>query len=167
MTNRSKLAIKDITLIAVCSVILLAAQLVMRYLPNIELVSLIILLFTQNFGKKTLYIIYLFVFVQGIIYGFGLWWITYLYVWAILYFLCALFKDIENSLALAIILAIYGLLFGVLCSPVYFISLGPGGALSWIISGFPFDLMHCIGNFITTIILYKPLQKVFKKIAYT
>ena len=159
-----KLSIKDITLIAVCSVILVTAQVALRFLPNIELVSFFILLYTKHFKKKTLYIIYIFVFAEGLIYGFGLWWVMYTYVWAILYFICRIFRDIENSFTLAIILAIYGLLFGVLCSFVYFVTLGPGGAVSWIISGFPFDLMHCFGNFVTTLILFKPLDNIMKRI---
>jgi len=160
----SKLTIKDITTISVCSVILIIAQVAMRYLPNIEVVSLFILLFTRHFKKRTLYIIYLFVIVEGLLYGFGLWWVTYLYVWTILFFICRAFNDIDNSFTLAIILAIYGLLFGVFTSFVYFVTLGVSGGISWIISGFPFDLLHCIGNFITTLILFKPLDKMMKRI---
>ena len=93
----SKLKIKDITLIAVSSVLLLAAQVAMRYLPNIELVSLLILLFTKHFKRKTLYIIYIFVLIEGLIYGFGLWWICYTYVWTILYFICLFVRDIKKS----------------------------------------------------------------------
>ena len=162
--NKSKLAIKDITIISVCSVLLLIGQVALRFLPNIEVVSLFILLFTKHFKKKTLYIIYIFVLVEGLIYGFGMWWLTYTYVWTILYFICKFVSDIENSFALAIVLAIYGLLFGTFCSLVYFVTLGPGGAISWIISGFTFDLMHCAGNFVTTLVLFKPLNNIMKRI---
>ena len=162
--NKSKLAIKDITIISVCSVLLLIGQVAMRFLPNIEIVSLFILLFTKHFKKKTLYIIYIFVLVEGLIYGFGMWWLTYTYVWTILYFICRFLSDIDNSFALAIVLAIYGLLFGTFCSLVYLVTLGPGGAISWIISGFSFDLMHCAGNFVTTLVLFKPLNNIMKRI---
>lgn len=160
----SNLKIKDITVIAVSSVILLIAQIAMKHLPNIELVSLFILLFTKHFKSKTLYIIYIFVLVQGLLYGFGLWWVCYTYVWTILYFICLFVRDVDSPFALAVVLAIFGLLFGVFCSFVYFVTLGPGGAISWIISGFTFDLMHCIGNFIVTLVLFKPLNNAMNKI---
>ena len=160
----SKLKIKDITAISVCSVLLVIAQVAMRFLPNIEVVSLFILLFTKHFKKKTLYIIYIFVLVEGLIYGFGMWWITYTYVWTILYFICLFVRDVESPFALSIVLAIYGLLFGAFSSIAYFVTLGVGGGISWIISGFMFDLMHCIGNFATTLILYKPLNNIMKRI---
>ena len=34
--------------------------------------------------KKTLYIIYIFALLEGLIYGFGIWWIMYLYAWPML-----------------------------------------------------------------------------------
>lgn len=32
-------------------------------------------------------------------------------------------------------------------------------ALSYWVSGIPFDLIHCGGNFVMTLVLYKPLKK--------
>ena len=37
-------------------------------------------------------------------------------------------------------------------------------ALSYWVSGITFDLVHCAGNFVFTLTLYKPLYKVMEKI---
>ena len=38
-------------------------------------------------------------------------------------------------------------------------------ALSYWISGLPFDLIHCVGNFVLTLILFKPLYKAMEKLS--
>jgi len=75
--------IKDIAIIAMLSAILITVQVTLGFLPNVELVSVLIILYTLVFGRKSLAIIYVFVTVEGFIYGFGLWWFNYLYVWTI------------------------------------------------------------------------------------
>ena len=64
--------------------ILLIGQVGMAFLPNIEPVSTLIILYTLTHKKYTFYIIYVFVLLEGILYGFGIWWISYLYIWSIL-----------------------------------------------------------------------------------
>ena len=52
----------------------------------------------------------------------------------------------------------YGLCFGALCALPY-LAFGPGAALANWVSGIPFDIAHCAGNFLTTLLLYTPLVK--------
>ena len=54
---------------------------------------------------------------------------------------------------------VYELLFGALCAPVYLFSGGLGFAVSWWISGIPFDFMHCAGNFVMALVLVVPLRR--------
>ena len=72
---------------AFLAAILVIVQVAFSFLPNIEFVSLLIILYTLVFEKRTVVIIYLFALLEGILYGFGVWWIMYLYVWTILYLL--------------------------------------------------------------------------------
>ena len=74
---------REIVIYGILSAVLLAAQVSLGFLPNIEIVTLLILVYTLVFRKKVFFIIYIFVFLEGLIYGFGLWWINYLYVWSI------------------------------------------------------------------------------------
>ncbi|MDQ9757401.1 hypothetical protein RFZ45_00270, partial [Acinetobacter baumannii] len=65
--------------------VLFVAQIALAVLPNIEIVSLLVIVYTLVFERKTIPIIYAFALLEGLVYGFGIWWIMYLYVWTILY----------------------------------------------------------------------------------
>ena len=150
-------------MIGICAALMTALKFAMSPLPNIEPISLLIILYTQTFGKKTLYILYVFIIVEGFIYGFSIWWIPYLYVWLILYFAVQLIGDMDSSICWALVSAVFGLLFGTLCVVPTLITLGFSGAFAWIASGFYFDLAHCAGNFFIALLLWKPLSLMFKK----
>ena len=138
----------------------------MASLPNIELVSFLIILTTRKFGIKALWSVYIFVFLEAITYGFEIWVICYLYVWAILVFIILLVRKLDSVMLYTLISSIYGFLFGTLCSVPYFITGGIGGGISWIIGGIVsgFDIYHGVGNFVLMFLLYKPISKVFEKI---
>jgi energy-coupling factor transport system substrate-specific component len=152
--------IKDIALIGIMSAILVTVQVALGFLPNLELVSLLIIMYTLVFGKKTLYIIYVFVALEGIIYGIGLWWINYLYIWTILFVIVMLLRKQHSPYFWAIISGFYGLSFGALCAiPNLFLS-GIGSAISYWITGIPFDIIHAVGNFVVVLLLFHPLYQV-------
>ena len=162
-----KLSVKDIVLIALLSALLLISQVALAPIPNVELVSLLLILYTMFFQKKTLYIIYGFVLLEGILYGFGMWWFCYLYVWTILWGITMLFQHEQNALFWALISGFFGLAFGTLCSVPYFLTGGIEMGLSWIVSGLPFDITHGIGNFVVTLLLFRPLHYIFTRVYRT
>ncbi len=49
-----------------------------RHSQRGECVTLLFILYTLYFRKRTLYIIYAFALLEGMVYGFGLWWFMYL-----------------------------------------------------------------------------------------
>lgn len=160
--------IKDIVIIGMLSSLLIAVQVALAFLPNIELVSLLIILFTLLYKRKTLFIILVFVLLEGLIYGFGLWWLNYIYIWFVLYFITRVFKKEQSPFLWAIISGIFGLTFGAICSVLYLImgwfngSLITGfqSAIAYWITGIPFDIAHGISNFIIALFLFKPLYYV-------
>lgn len=152
---------KDIVIVGIMSALLITLQVGLSFLPNIELVSLLIILSTIIYGWKTLYIIYIFVLVEGLIYGFGIWWINYLYVWTVLMLLTMIFRNKRSPFFWAILSGAFGLSFGALCSIPYFFIGGAPMALSGIISGIPFDAIHCISNYAIALGLFSPLYKLF------
>lgn len=162
-TTKMVMRTKDIVLIGMMSAILIIVQIALAFLPNIELVSLLIIIYTLIFGRKTIYIIYVFVALEGIFYGFGLWWFSYLYLWLILYFITIMFKKVTSSFYWAIISGFFGLSFGAFYTIVIIITAGPAAGLASWISGIPFDLPHCIGNFVLALVLFKPLYHVLNK----
>lgn len=142
------------------------SQVIMASLPNIELVSFLIILTTRKFGIKSLWSVYIFVFLEVITYGFEIWVICYLYVWAILVVIILFVRKLDSVMLYTLISSIYGFLFGTLCSVPYFITGGIGGGVAWIIGGIVsgFDIYHGVGNFVLMFLLYKPISKVFEKI---
>ena len=158
---KTSISTKDIVVVGMMSALLITLQVALSSLPNIELVSILIILSTIIFGWKTLYIIYIFALVQGFIYGFTTWWICYLYVWTILMLITMVFKHKQSPLFWAILTGSFGLAFGSLCSiPFLFID-GPIATLASIVSGIPFDVAHCIGNYFIALVLFKPLYQLF------
>ena len=132
-------------------------------LANIEPVSLLIMVITTCFGWSAFASVYIYVMLEILYFGFGIWNVMYLYVWAILVVIVMLTRRFANPGINAIIAAFFGLFFGTLCSPPYFITLGVSGAIGWIISGIPYDIIHCVANFIIVLLAWKPLVKVLNK----
>lgn len=148
---------KELVLFGMISAILVTVQVSLSFLPNIELVSLIIILCTLIYGWKTLYIIFSFTLIEGLIYGISDWWLSYLYVWPVLLILVMLFRKNRSPYFWAILSGLFGLSFGALCSLFYlFIGGFPMVMAKWI-SGIPFDLIHGVGNFVTAFFLFRPL----------
>ena len=136
-----------------------ALQVVMAPLPNIEPVSLLVMLYAVVFGWKSLYAVYVFVTMEILFHGIGLWNINYLYVWAMLAVLAIGFRRMESPLGWAILSGAFGLSFGALCGIADIFIGGFSYAVAKWISGIPFDLLHCGGNFALALVLWKPLRK--------
>ena len=133
------------------------SQVIMASLTNIEIVSFLVILTARKFGVKSLLSVYIFVGLEILTYGIAEWVIGYLYVWAILALVACLLRKFDSRILFTLVSAIFGFLFGILCSPVSFIIGGFGYGISWIISGLPYDLAHGFGNLLLTFLLYKPL----------
>ncbi len=134
-------------------------KMAMSPLPNIEPVSLLVMVYAIVFGRQVFYIILPFVVVEGLLYGFNpMWWIGYLYVWPLWGAVCLRMGG-RPALTLAVASGAFGLSFGALMAPPYLIAGGPWAALSWWLAGIPADLLHCGGNFVLALTLAKPLQR--------
>lgn len=155
---------KDIVVAALMAAIMLISQVALAVLPNIELVSILIIAGTIIFERKMLLSIYIFALLEGLIYGFGIWWVNYLYVWTILYVIVRLLRSQRQPLFWAVISAIFGLSFGLLCAIPYAMAGGfYAGVANWV-SGIVFDLLHCAGNFVVALVLFKPLYSVMQRV---
>ena len=63
---------KELVRDAFLAAILLVLQVSLSWLPNVELVSLLLILYTLVFRRHVWFILYVFVILEGLIYGFGL-----------------------------------------------------------------------------------------------
>ena len=80
-----KLKTRELVLAALLAALLIAAKQAMSFIPNFEPVTLLLILYTLHFPRMTPLIIYVFVTVQVLLYGFNVWVYMYLYIWIILY----------------------------------------------------------------------------------
>ena len=156
---------RRVVLCAMLAAVMTALQAAMSPLPNIEPVSLLILVYALVFGRDVFYIIYTFVFLEGLLYGFHLWWMTYLYIWT-LWALTVLFlgRGRERSpLLWAAASGAFGLSFGAL-DAIPYLAGGPAAAFSRWVAGIPFDLLHCGGNFFLALVLERPLVQLLTRL---
>lgn len=161
--KNQKLAAKDITLIAMMVAVIEVCKAALSFAPNVELTSFWVIMFTLYFGNHILYVIPVFILIEGAIYGFGLWWVMYLYAWPLLVFIVWYFRKTDSAVTWSIISGIFGLLFGALCAIPYLVTGGPYVAFTWWVGGIPWDFVHGIGNFVIMLILYHPVKKVMQK----
>lgn len=167
---KSRLSVRDIAQIGIMVAIIEVSKLVLSGLPNIELTSFWLIMFTLYFGWRIVAVVPVFILVEGAIYGMHLWWIMYLYAWPLLVFVTWLLRKKASALLFAIVSGIFGLCFGALCAiPYFFIGLSSGGissgitsAVTWWIAGIPWDFVHCIGNFVIMLVFYKPVGRAMK-----
>lgn len=153
----------EIVTMGILSAILLAAQVSLGFLPNIELVTLLLIVYTLVLKKKVFFVIYVFVLLEGMIYGFGLWWINYLYVWSVQAVITLLFRKNDSVWFWSILSGIYGITFGALCTIPYFAVSGVSGALAYWTSGLLFDIIHCISNVVVCLVLFRPVRYILNR----
>lgn len=162
--RNSKLNLREVVLFGVLGAMTFALKLCMALLPNIEPVSLLILVFAAVFGWKALYPTYVYVVLEILYWGLGTWNVNYLYIWAVLAVAAMLIHKVEQPLWWALLSAVFGLLFGALCGIVDIFIGGFGYAAAKWVSGIPFDVTHCIGNFVMAILLFSPLRKLLTRL---
>lgn len=157
-----KLTLRQISLFGILGALTFGAKVAMMWLPNIEPVSLMVMLYAVVLGRKAVYPIYLYVLLEILVYGLGTWNIMYLYIWIILAIAAWLLRNMRSRLGWAILSGTYGLLFGALCAPVDVAIGGFGYAVTKWVSGIPFDIAHCVGNFAIALVLFLPLRKLLE-----
>ncbi len=157
------------TVFAMLGALMFASKIIMEALPNIHLLGMLTMTYTLTFRKKALISIYIYVLMNGLFAGFSLWWIPYLYIWTVLWGITMLLpKSMPAKLSCIVypaVCSLHGLAFGTLYAPVQAIMYGFSWeqTLAWIASGFPFDVIHAVGNLFAGLLIL-PLSDVLKKL---
>ncbi|MBQ0084156.1 MAG: hypothetical protein KBS52_05265 [Clostridiales bacterium] len=171
-TQNKKISLFEIALFGIFGGLMFGTKMLMELLPNIHLLGMFIVTFTVVFRVKALIPIYVYVFLEGIfsfLSGVVLWWLPYLYIWAVLWGAAMLIpKKIPKKIACfvyPVVCALHGLAFGTLYAPAQALMFGLDfkGTLTWIIAGLPFDLIHAVSNFIAGLLIL-PLSELLKKL---
>ena len=121
--------------------------------------SLLVILYTLEYPWLAVPAVYTYVFVYGLLNGFGIWWFPQLYIWAVLMLFARLMRQNRSVLLWALLSGLFGLCYGALYAVSYAVMNGGIAAgVAWWVTGIPFDLLHGAGNFVVALLLYKPLR---------
>lgn len=162
----SKFTVWDIVLIPMLSATLTSGKMALSFLPNIEIVTLLFMLYTCVFGaRKTLIISIIFSTTEIFFYGVQTWLLVYYFIWPLLIFLSSLlFKTTDSEWAFSVFGLIFGLSFGFTFAVFESFFYGLSYGIVYWTRGIPFDLIHGASNFIVILLLYKPLLKLLMQL---
>ncbi len=168
-SKKRKLSVAELTIFAMLGALMYCSKLIMEWAPNIHLLGMFIMVFTVVYRKKALIPIYIFVFMTGLFNGFSVWWIPYVYIWAVLWALTMLLPKkmptAVKAVVYPLVCALHGFAYGTLYAPAQALMFGFNfeQTLAWILSGIPFDIIHGISNFAAGLMIL-PLVNLLAKL---
>ena len=159
-----KLSAKELCVLSLMGALIFGAKLALASVPNVSLNALLIIITAVFFGWRAMYSVGVYIMLEGLVFGFGIWWWCYWYLWPALTAAAVLMRSCRSPLIWAVTAGVFGLCFGALCAIPYIFIGGWEMAFSYWISGIPFDLIHCAGNFVSTLVLFRPLCSLMEKL---
>ena len=133
--------------------LMFSSKMLMEILPNVHLLALFVGATTAVYRFRALIPLYLYIFLDGLIHGFSLWWLPYLYVFLPLFIgFVAIPRRAPRWLKAILyptVAALHGFAFGTLYAPAQALLFGLRSfeeILAWIAVGLPFDVIHGISN---------------------
>lgn len=162
---RSKQAnLRELIVLALFAALIFAAKVAMSWLPNMHLGAVLLILTALTFGWKAMYTVIIYVVLEGLVYGFGIWWVSYLYIWPLLVVCVMPLRKTRSWLLLSLLGAFHGYAFGALCAIPFAITGGIGAGISYWVAGIPYDLIHGTANLILCAILLRPLSQILDRL---
>lgn len=164
-----KITVKEMVIFSFLGAIMFVSKQLLEFLPNIHMLGMLTMVYTLVYRKRAIIPIYVFVLLEGVIAGFSLWWIPYLYIWAVLWAVTLLLpNNMPDKVAVpvyAIVCALHGMSYGTLYAPFQAVMMGFDlkKTIAWIVTGLPWDAIHAAGNLAFGTIIV-PLTKLLKKI---
>ena len=170
--NRAAYAekLRLLAVFAMLGTVMFVSDILMEFLPNVHIVGVLTVVYTIVYRAKALVPIYVYVLLNGFFSGFGIWWLAYLYVWALLWGAAMLvprrLPKVVRGIIYVLISTLHGLAFGLLYLPVQMIySSDPTYLFLWLVKGFfTADIYHATGNLIFGILLIMPLSELLLKL---
>lgn len=161
----------DVATCAMMSAMLTAVKLALSWIPNVEAVSVLIVVFALGFGlRRTLTAVNCFILTEIILYPAHIWILCYFIHWntlAIVVYFVGKIK--ENSILLAIVVAFLTFLFGV-STTTFEVLVGNSIYSFWkafairYAAGTWYFVTHIVCNFLTVSILTPVLLPVVRKL---
>lgn len=167
--NKNFATTKELVVFALLGTVMFISKILMEVIPNIHLLGMLTMTYTVVYRKKALIPIYVYVLLNGLYAGFNMWWIPYLYIWAVLWGFTMLIPRKLSKKAKCIIYPIvcctHGLMFGTLYAPAQAIMMGLNfkAMVAWIVAGLPWDAIHGVGNLFAGLLIY-PFSVLLEKL---
>ena len=116
--SKKKTVSKSIALVGIMAAAIECGKLALSFIPNVEVVTLFIALFSYVFGLSGILAAFVFVCIEPLIWGFGTWIASYIIYWpavALVFFFLGSLK-IRNRFVISFIVALSTFIFGILTS---------------------------------------------------
>ena len=158
--------VKDVVVIAFLSSLLTVGKISLAAVPNVEVVSFLLILYTVVFGwRYGLLTAIVFATIEILIWGVGLWTVGYYFVWPLLVLLAAILpKTLQNIFGYSFLSGGFGLSFGLLFA-IYTAPLTNVSVWVYWLNGIMFDVVHMIGNVAVMVVLYLPARRALEFVA--
>jgi len=155
---------RDIALIPLLSASITVGKLALSFIPNVEIVTMLFIIYTVTFGlKRSLLAAVLFSTIEILIYGFSTWVLGYYLIWPLLIIVTGLLKDrLKSEFGYAAIAGIFGFLFGAFFAVFESFFYGWAYGFTYWLRGILFDVVHGVSNYIVVLLLFKPLSRMLK-----
>ena len=164
MKNSSKLAIKDITLIAAFTTILFVQEQLLSFIPNVQLTVFLLVFYSKKLGLiKTLVITLVYVILDSLFMGgMNIYFTPVMLIgWLIIPItLCTIFKNVNSN----IILSILGVIYSFIYSWLYIIPNVILFNIDWFayfIADIAWEIVLAGSSFISILVLYNPMSKLY------
>ena len=158
------LPLRDLLVLSMLAALMFCAKFAMQNIPNVHLGAVLLIVATLRFGIKTLYMVFVYIMLEGLFFGFSIWWVPYIYIWAILVLAVLPQRKHKSWLLLSVTGALHGYLFGAMCAIVTAVIGGLHAGFAFWVSGIPYDLIHGTSNLILCLVLLRPLDKLAQKL---
>lgn len=168
--KRAILTLRELVVFAMLGALMMVSDVVMNIVPNVHLVGVMTVVLTVVYRWKALFPIYVYVFLIGLAEQFGTWWLTYLYIWAILWGMVMLLPRRMPKwlapIAYTLVCGLHGFGFGLFWAPsqMLLMSFSWEQTKIWWWWGFlTADIPHGIGNLVGSILIV-PLVNLLRKL---
>ena len=152
-------------ILSICAIFGIAGRILLSPIPNIQPVTVIVLLVGIRMGaKEAIFLSSIIALFSNLILGHGIWTFYQAVAWSLIGCLGALFSDKLNTLNRLIFISILSaFLFNWIVSISILHSVGFELFLPYIVAGIPYDLLHVVGNVTFMIWLSSPLSEIMSR----
>lgn len=160
-----KITIKETVILTIFSVIIFICKISFAALPNIELVTFFLIIFTALLGLKIIYTSIIYVLLEIMYYGLGIWTVGYIFLWPFLVLLVCLFRRRmkESNFYRSLLSGMFGFGFDIFYAVMTGLLSGFGSGVIYFLSGIVFSTVHMVSNYFIMLLLGEQVYQLVKR----